>query len=56
MSSSGVHPETGETVDELARIMVNFHNEVENVNPLTKEVFSNQTLVWSTSEYSSLSR
>ena len=43
MASKGVNDITGESVDEVARIMINFHNEVENLNPNTKEAFSNQT-------------
>ena len=53
MHSKGVKPRskdpiTGEDVDEVARIMINFHNEVENLSPRTKEVFANQTAVWTT--------
>ena len=38
----------GEPVDELARIMINIHNEVENENEQTWPVFKNQTETWST--------
>jgi len=38
----------GEPVDELARIMINIHNEVENKNEQTWAVFENQTQTWST--------
>ena len=43
MASKGANPDTGESVDEVARIMINFHNEVENLNENTKAAFSNQT-------------
>jgi hypothetical protein len=53
MASEGTHPATKEKnvpykVDEVARIMINFHNEVENQNQNTYPVFTNQTEVWST--------
>ena len=37
-------------VDEVARIMINFHNEVENQNQNTYAVFKNQTQAWSTTQ------
>ena len=36
--------------------MINFHNEVENLNENTKGVFSNQTYIWSTAEYAHLNQ
>lgn len=53
MASQGTPPATKEkplpdSVDEVARIMINFHNEVENQNANTYPVFTNQTEVWST--------
>ena len=53
MASEGTHPATKEMpephrVDEVARIMINLHNEVENQNQNTYPVFTNQTEVWST--------
>lgn len=43
MGNEGKHPETGVKYDEIARIMINFHNEIPNLNDLTNTVFSNQT-------------
>jgi len=35
MKSKGINTNTGEEVDEVGRILFNFHNEKENINQNT---------------------
>lgn len=48
MKSKGVRNETGEDFDELGRILISFHNEIENPDEGTNTIFKNHTSLYTT--------